>query len=95
MNSQDAKGWEALGHFKFEKQRYEEAIKAFQRPLVLAPLVVSAETGVGLSCELLSRLDDAKTAYKTAIGWEAPKPPDPTPYHGLRRVLLKSFSNWH
>jgi tetratricopeptide (TPR) repeat protein len=89
MNSQDAKGWEVLGHFKFEEQRYEEAIMAFRRSLALAPRVVSAETGVGLSCELLSRLDEAKRAYKTAISWEAPKPRDPTPYHGLGRVLLK------
>jgi tetratricopeptide (TPR) repeat protein len=89
MNPEDAKGWEALGHIKFAEQRFEEAIKAFQRSLTLTPRVVSAETSIGLSCELLSRLEDAKAAYKTAIGWEAPKPHDPTPFHGLGRVLLK------
>jgi len=89
MNPEDPKGWEALGHIKFAEQRYEEAIKSFQRSLELSPRVVSAEAGIGLSYELLSRLGDAKTAYKTAIGWEAPKPRDPTPFHGLGRVLLK------
>ena len=88
-NPKDAKGWEALGHFKLEEQRYEEAIRAFQRSLALTPRVVSAETGIGLSYELLSRLEDAKAAYETAIGWETPRPRDPTPYHGLGRVLLK------
>ncbi|MGA3167344.1 MAG: tetratricopeptide repeat protein [Terriglobia bacterium] len=89
MNPEDAKGWEALGQIKGDEQRFEEAIKAFQRSLALTPRVVTAESGIGLSCELLSRLEDAKTAYKTAIGWEAPKPQDPTPFHGLGRVLLK------
>jgi len=89
MNPEDSKGWEALGHTKFDEQRYEEAIKAFQHSLALAPRVVSAETGIALSYELLSRLEDAKAAYKTAIGWEAQKPHDPTPFHGLGRVLLK------
>ena len=37
----------------------------------------------------MSRLEDAATAYKTAIGWEASKPDDPTPFLGLGRVLLK------
>jgi tetratricopeptide (TPR) repeat protein len=34
-------------------------------------------------------LDDAATAYRTAIGWEVSKPDDPTPFLGLGRVLLK------
>jgi tetratricopeptide (TPR) repeat protein len=89
MNPEDAKGWEALGHIKFAEQRFEEAIKAYQRSLTLTPRVVSAEIDIGLSCELLSRLEDAKAAYKTAIGWEAPKSHDPTPFLGLGRVLLK------
>jgi tetratricopeptide (TPR) repeat protein len=89
MNPEDAQGWEALGQIKGDEQRFEESIQAYQRSLALTPRVVSAETGIGLSDELLSRLEDAKTAYKTAIGWEAPKPHDPTPFHGLGRVLLK------
>lgn len=89
MNPGDAKGWEALGQVKFDEQRFEEAITAYQHSLALAPRVVSAETGIGLSCELLSRLDDATAAYNTAIEWQSPKPRDPTPFLGLGRVLLK------
>jgi len=89
INPENAKGWEALGQIKGDEQRFEEAIKAYQRSLALAPRVVTAETGIGLSYELLSRLEDAKRAYKTAIGWEAPKPNDPTPFLGLGRLLLK------
>jgi tetratricopeptide (TPR) repeat protein len=89
MNPEDAKGWEALGQIKSDEQRFEESINAYQRSLSLTPRVVSAETGIGLSSELLSRLEDAKEAYKTAIAWEAPQPQDPTPFQGLGRVLLK------
>lgn len=89
MRPEDAKGWEALGHIKFAEQRYQEAIKAFQHSLVLAPRVVSAESGLGLSNELLSQLEEAKADYKTAIDWEGQKPHDPTPFQGLGRVLLK------
>jgi tetratricopeptide (TPR) repeat protein len=89
MNPEDAKAWEALGHIKDDEQRFEEAIKAFEHSLALTPRVVSAETGIGLSFELLSRLADAEKAYQTAIGWEAPKPHDPAPFLGLGRVLLK------
>lgn len=89
LNPQDAKGWEALGQVKSDEQRFEESITAYQRSLALAPRVVTAETGIGLDAELLSRLEDAKTAFKTAISWEAPTPHNPTPYLGLGRVLLK------
>ncbi len=89
LNAHDAKGWEALGQVKSDEQHFEESIATYQRSLTLAPRVVTAEVGIGLSSELLSRLEEAKTAYKTAIGWEAPKPNDPTPFLGLGRVLLK------
>jgi len=89
MNPGDAKGWEALGQVKFDEQRFQESISAYQHSLSLSPRVVSAEAGIGLSSELLSRLEDAAAAYKSAIGWEAPKPHDPAPFLGLGRVLLK------
>jgi tetratricopeptide (TPR) repeat protein len=89
LNPADAQGWEALGQVKSDEQHFEESIMAYQRSLALAPRVVSAETGIGQSYELLSRLEDAQTAYRTAIGWETSKPHDPTPFLGLGRVLLK------
>lgn len=89
VNPEDAKGWAALGQVKFEEQRYEESITAYDRSLALAPRSVSAETGKGLSYELLGRLEDSGTAYKTALEWEAHDSRDPTPFNGLGRVLLK------
>ena len=85
----DASAWEALGEVKADEQQFEAAIAAYQRSVALAPRVVTAETGIAWCSELLGRLDDAATAYKTAIDWEAAKPEDPTPYLGLGRVLLK------
>ena len=90
MNPSDARGWEARGHVRFESQHYADAIQDFERSLQLAPKTVSAETGIGLSYELLSRIEEAAGAYKTAISWQSPGPgEDPGPLHGLGRVLLK------
>ncbi len=86
----DAKAWEARGHLRFEEQHYADAIQDFERALELAPRTVSAQTGIGLSLELLSRLDEAAAAYRKALSWQAPGAPgDPAPLHALGRVLLK------
>jgi tetratricopeptide (TPR) repeat protein len=90
MDPADAKSWEARGHLRVEQQHYEDAISDFGRSLRLAPKTVSAQTGIGLSFEFLTRLDKAVLAYKTAISWQVPGPgEDPAPLHALGRVLLK------
>ena len=89
MEPGDAGAWQALGEVRTDEQQFAAAIQAYQRSLALLPRVVTAETSMGWCAELLSRLEDAATAYRTAIGWEALKPDDPTPYLGLGRVLLK------
>ena len=90
MNPADVKAWEARGHLRFEQQHYADAISDFEQSLRLAPKTVSAQTGIGLSYELLSRLDQAIPAYKTAISWQTAGPgEDPAPLHALGRVLLK------
>lgn len=90
MNPADAKAWEARGHLRVEQQHYSDAISDFEQTLRMAPKTVSAQTGIGLSFELLSRLDQAIAAYKTAISWQPPEPgEDPAPLHALGRVLLK------
>lgn len=89
IESGDAGAWEGLGEARAGEQQFDAAIVAYQRSLALNPRNPSAETGVGWCSELLSRLEDAATAYKTAIGWEVSKPDDPTPYLGLGRVLVK------
>ncbi len=90
LNPADPKAWEARGHLRFEQQHYADAIADFEQALRLAPKTVSAQTGIGLSNELLSRLDQAADAYKTAIAWEpVGANVDPAPLHALGRVLLK------
>ncbi len=90
MNPADAKAWEARGHLRVEEQHYADAIGDFEQTLRIAPKTVSAETGIGLSFELLSRLDQAIAAYKTAISWQpAGTGEDPAPLHALGRVFLK------
>jgi tetratricopeptide (TPR) repeat protein len=90
MDPADAKAWEARGHLRVEQQHYADAISDFEQSLRLAPNTVSAQTGIGLSCELLSHLDQAVLAYKTAISWQTPGPAeDPAPLHALGRALLK------
>ena len=89
MEPGDAGAWQALGEVRTNEQQFEAAMQAYQHSLALAPRVVTAETSMGWCAELLSRLEDAATAYRTAIGWESPKPDDPAPYLGLGRVLQK------
>ncbi len=90
MDPADAKAWEARGHLRVEQQHYEDAISDFEQSLKLAPKSVSAETGIGLSYEFLTRLDKAMLAYRTAIAWQTPGlGEDPAPLHALGRVLLK------
>ena len=90
MDPADPKAWEARGHLRVEQQHYEDAISDFEQSLKLAPKTVSAETGIGLSYEFLTRLDKAILAYKTAISWQtAGSGEDPAPLHALGRVLMK------
>ena len=89
MEPGNAGAWQALGEVRTNEQQFAAAIQAYQRSLALVPRVVTAETSMGWCAELLSRLEDAATAYRTAIGWEVSKPDDPTPFLGLGRVLVK------
>ena len=90
MDPADAKAWEARGHLRIEQQHYADAVSDFEQSLRLAPKTISAQTGIGLAYELLSRLEKAIPAYKTAISWQTPGPAeDPAPLHALGRVLLK------
>ncbi|MBV9155778.1 MAG: tetratricopeptide repeat protein, partial [Acidobacteriaceae bacterium] len=69
-NPRDALGWYYLGRTKYNENRFEEAIRAFQECLKLEPKNVKAEDNLGLSYAGLARNEDAKTAYLTAIDWQ-------------------------
>ncbi|HVT93423.1 MAG TPA: tetratricopeptide repeat protein [Bryobacteraceae bacterium] len=66
----DALGWYYLGRTKYNENRFEEAIAAFEHCLKLDPKNIKAEDNLGLSLEGLNRTDEAMAAYRQAIAWQ-------------------------
>ena len=60
----DADAWYLLGRTKYNENRFDEAIEAFQRTLTLRPGDVKAENNLGLSYQGLNRLDDARNGFR-------------------------------
>ncbi len=76
----DAEGWYYLGRAKYNENRFEEAIQAFQKCLDLRPRHVLAADGKGLSYAGLNRTADAIASLQNAISWQetaAQKTPEP------------------
>ena len=76
----DADGWYYLGRAKYNENRFEEAIQAFQKCLDLRPRFVLAADGLGLSYAGLNRTAEAISSFENAISWqegEAKKTPEP------------------
>jgi len=69
-NPKDSLGWYYLGRTKYNENRFDEAIEAFQQCLKLNPKDVKAEDNLGLSYEGLNRTEEAIAAYRNAIAWE-------------------------
>ncbi len=90
-NPQDSLGWYYLGRTKYNENRFDEAVAAFQMCLKLEPKNVKAEDNLGLSYEGLDRTEDAMAAYKIALGWQAGAPiQDPGPALDLGSLLVNS-----
>jgi tetratricopeptide (TPR) repeat protein len=90
-NPVDALGWYYLGRTKYNENRFEEAIHAFQQCMKLDPKNVKAEDNLGLSYEGLNRTDDAAAAYRTAIAWQAgAAAKDSGPLFDLGNLLVES-----
>ena len=70
-NPKDSLGWYYLGRTKYNENRFDDAIRAFQQCLKLDPKSVKAEDNLGLSYEGLNRTEEAIAAYRTAIAWQA------------------------
>jgi tetratricopeptide (TPR) repeat protein len=64
-------GWYYLGRTKYNENRFEEALGAFQQCLKLDPKNVKAEDNLGLSFQGLGRYEEAAAAYRNAIAWQA------------------------
>ena len=90
-NPKDALGWYYLGRTKYNENRFDEAIAAFQQCLKLNPMDVKAEDNLGLSYEGLNRPEQAMAAYRNAIAWLADSPvKDPGPFLNLGSLLVDS-----
>jgi tetratricopeptide (TPR) repeat protein len=63
----DADSWYYLGRTKYNENRFEEAIHAFQKCLDLRPLFVLAADGLGLSQAGLGHTADAIASLQKAI----------------------------
>ncbi len=86
----DIQGWYYLGRTKYNENRLEEAIHAFERCLALDPKNVKAEDNLGLSYEGLGRTEEAFAAYRKAISWQAQMlNQNPAPFIELGRLLLE------
>ena len=87
---EDADAWYLLGRAQYNENRFQEAIKSFQRTLTLRPKDVKAEDNLGLSYQGLNRLDDARTTFEAAISWQNDAPvKDAQPYLNLGILLVE------
>jgi len=85
----DAEGWYYLGRTKYNENRFEEAVQAFQQALQLDPRNVKAEDNLGLAYAGLGRAEDAIGAYHTAMDWQKDAPErNPGPFIDLGSLLL-------
>ncbi|HWZ99088.1 MAG TPA: tetratricopeptide repeat protein [Candidatus Dormibacteraeota bacterium] len=76
----DAEAWYYLGRTKYNENRFEEAIRAFQKCLDLHPHFVLAADGLGLSQAGLGQNADAILSLQKAISMQenvAQKTPEP------------------
>jgi tetratricopeptide (TPR) repeat protein len=84
-------GWYYLGRTKYNENRFEEAVEAFQRCLKLEPRHIKAEDNLGLSYQALGRRDDALQAYRNAIDWQADiKTKNPGPWIDMGGLFLEA-----
>jgi len=91
FNPSDSLGWYYLGRTKYNENRFQEAIGAFQQCLKLDPKNVKAEDNLGLTYEGLNQTEDALAAYRTAIEWQTDAPQKNSgPYLDLGSLLVES-----
>lgn len=88
-NPNDAETWYYLGRTKYNENRFEEAIAAFQRCLRLEGRNVKAKSNLGLSLAGLGKVTEAQAAYREAISWQAERAVKiAEPYIDLGDLLL-------
>lgn len=85
----DSEGWYYLGRTKYNEDRFEEAVHAFEQSLKLDPKNVKTEDNLGLAYARLDRIDAAISAYRTAMEWQKDAPTkNAGPFIDLGALLL-------
>ena len=85
----DSEGWYYLGRTKYNENRFEEAVRAFEQSLKLDPRNVKTEDNLGLAYAGLDRVDAAISAYRTAMEWQKDvSTKNPGPFIDLAALLL-------
>lgn len=69
-NPNDPEAWYHLGRTRYNETRYEDAIDAFHRCLLVDKKNVRAKANLGLSLAALGRSEEARAAYREAIAWQ-------------------------
>ncbi len=88
-NPTDSTACYYLGRAKYNENRFDEAAKVFQQCLKLTPKDVKLEDNLGLSYEGMSQNEQARTAYRLAIEWDAASPAKNwRPYLDLGTLLV-------
>ena len=87
---QNVLGWYYLGRTKYNENRFEEGIDAFQHCLRLEPRHVKAEDNLGLSLQALGRHEEAEQAFLHSILWQSDAGgKDPWPYIDLGTFYIE------
>jgi len=86
----DAEAWYFLGRAKYNENRFEDAIRAFEGCLALDPRNLKAQSNLGLSYAGLNKVAEAQAAFLEAIEWQAEvSGKDPEAYIGLGDLLVQ------
>jgi len=89
-NPKDPEAWYYLGRAKYNENRFEEALRAFERCLELEPRNIKAQSNLGLTYAGLNRVSEAQSAFLKAIEWQTGAPrKDPEAYIGLGDLLVQ------
>ena len=90
MDPSDAEAWYHLGRTRYQQNKFDQAIEAFQRSLQLDPRSVKAENNLGLTLEAKNQTEDAIAAYRKAISFDASATShSEQPYLNLGSLLVK------
>lgn len=85
----DADAWYLLGRTKFNENSFADAVTCFERTMTLRPRHIEAENNLGLALKELNELDQAKSAFQTAIDWQGANPVDSQPFLNLGTMLAE------